>query len=55
MRKLPPPKVRGVKNSKKQTTKHYKVDFQRPKYFFVYCSIAIMIPRWFVELKMVFL
>jgi hypothetical protein len=33
MRKLWPPKVKGVKNSKNQTTKHYKGRFSNIQFF----------------------
>jgi hypothetical protein len=31
---MPPPQVEGVKNSRKQTTVHYKVDSWTPNLFF---------------------
>jgi hypothetical protein len=45
MRKLCSPKVEGVKNSKKQTTEHYKAGFLTPKKFFVCCCVAITVQR----------
>jgi hypothetical protein len=49
VKKLQPPKVKGVKNSnkKKKTTEHYT---QTRNKFLVCCSIAINVERWFVEL-----
>jgi hypothetical protein len=49
LKKLQPPKVKGVKNSKKQTTNHYKVKCWSPKTFLVCCCVAIRVQRWFVE------
>jgi hypothetical protein len=55
MRKLQPLKVKGVKNSKKQITEHYKAGSQRPKKFFICCFVPIRVQRWFVKLKMALL
>jgi hypothetical protein len=41
--KIITPQIKGVKNSKKQITKHYKANFQTPKKFLVCCSIAISV------------
>jgi len=42
--KLMAPQNRWVKNSKKQTTKHYKsCGSQTPKKFLVYCSVVIRV------------
>jgi hypothetical protein len=56
MRKLKLPKVKGFKNSNKQTTKHYKSRFPNTQNnsFFVCCSIIIRIQTWFVELQVMF-
>jgi hypothetical protein len=52
MRKLQPPKVKGVVNNlKKQTTEHYKADSWTPKSFFVCCDIAVRVLRRFVEFQ----
>jgi len=45
MRKLWPPKVEKVKNSKKQTTEGTKANSQTPQKIFVCCSIVIRIQR----------
>jgi hypothetical protein len=49
------PKVRGVKNSKKQTIEHYKGEFlntqKAPCMFF----FAIRVQTWYVELQVAFL
>jgi hypothetical protein len=49
MKKLWPPKVKGIKNSKKQTTKHYQgwlLNTQKiPYMYLVSCSVAIKVPR----------
>ncbi len=54
MRKLWPPKVKGVKNSKKQTIEHHKASSQTPKRFLALwllcCFDAIRVQRWFVEI-----
>jgi len=55
MRKLRPPKVKGVKNFKKQTTKHYKANSWTHKKFLVCCCIVIRVERWFIELEAVLL
>jgi hypothetical protein len=39
------PKVKAIKNSKKQTTKHYKDSSQTPKKFLVCCFVAIEVQR----------
>ncbi len=44
---MTPQNKRG-KELEKQTTKHYKIDSQTLKIFFVCCSIAIRVQRWFV-------
>ncbi len=36
---------RGVKNSKKQTTKHYKASFRSPKKFLVCCYVTIKVEK----------
>jgi hypothetical protein len=46
MRKLRSLKIKGVKNSKKQITKHYKGQFLNTKKFFLCYSIAIRVQRW---------
>jgi hypothetical protein len=43
MRKLQPPKVKGVKNSKNQTTKHYKGRFSNIKFLFIYFNVALFL------------
>jgi hypothetical protein len=45
MRKLWPPKVKGVKNSKKEPLNTMKADSQTPQKFFVYCFAAIKVER----------
>jgi hypothetical protein len=45
------PQRGGVKNSKQQT----RTSFWTPKNFLVCCSIVIIIPRLFVELKVALL
>jgi hypothetical protein len=45
MRKLQPPKVKGVKNSKKKPWNTTKAGSQRPKKFLVCCSVAIRVQR----------
>ncbi len=50
LRKLWPPKVEGVNNSKKQTTECYKGWFLNTQKFLVCCSADIKVQRWFVEL-----
>jgi hypothetical protein len=37
------PQSKGIKNSKKQTTKSYKDQFPNTKKFFVCCSAAIRV------------
>ncbi len=54
-RESTPPPIAGVKNWKKKTTEHYKADSRTPQKLFVYCSIAIIVQRWFMELKMALL
>jgi len=51
MTKLRSPKVKGVKNSKNQTTEHYKAQFLNTKKFFLCCSVAIRVPQWFVKFQ----
>jgi hypothetical protein len=53
MRKLRPPKVKGVKNSKKQTTKHYKGWFSNTQKFPCMSFYCYRVQRWFVELEVV--
>ncbi len=51
LRKLQPPKIEGVKNSKRKTTKHYKDRFlNTQKNSFYVCFVVIKVPRWFVKL-----
>jgi hypothetical protein len=50
LRKLWPPKVEGVKNSKKQTTKCYKGWFLNTQKLLLCCSIIIKIQRSVVKL-----
>jgi hypothetical protein len=45
MRKLWPPKVKGVKNSKNKPPNIRKVSSRTPKKFLVCCSIAIRVQR----------
>jgi len=45
IRILQPPQVEGVKNSKKQTTKHYKAGSQTLKKFLSFCSFLIQVQR----------
>jgi len=45
MRKLQPPKVKGVKNLKNKPPNTTKVGFQTPKTFLVCCSIAIRVQK----------
>jgi len=53
MKRLYPPKVKGIKNSKQQTTKHYKKPVPKHSNNFLY--VAIRVQRWFVELQVVLL
>jgi hypothetical protein len=38
---MTPPKLKGIKNSKKQTTKQYKTPSPSLKKFLEHCSVAI--------------
>jgi hypothetical protein len=54
--KVMAPKVKGVKNSKKQN--HWTIQrltLEHSKEFFVCCFVAIRVQKWFVELKMTLL
>jgi hypothetical protein len=42
LRKLRPPKVEGVRNSKKQTTKHYKGQFLKPPKITLYVVLLLL-------------
>jgi hypothetical protein len=55
MRKLSPPKVKGVKNSKKQITKHYKSQFSNTQKIPRMLYVAIRVWKWFVELQVALL
>jgi hypothetical protein len=33
---------KGVKNSRKQTIKHYKIDYWTPKFIFLYDSLLLL-------------
>jgi hypothetical protein len=48
---MTPPKVKGVKNSKKQTTKHYQSHSQTPKKFLVCRFVAIRVQEWFCRIS----
>jgi hypothetical protein len=53
MRKLRPPKKKGVKNSKKKATQHYKrLVPEHPKDSLY---VAITVQRWFIEFQVAFL
>jgi hypothetical protein len=45
MRKLWPPKVKGVKNSKNKPSNTTKVNSRTPKKIFVCCFVAIRVQR----------
>jgi hypothetical protein len=49
------PKLKGVKNSKKQTIKHYKGWFPNTKKLLCMLLCYIKIQKWFVEFQMVLL
>ncbi len=55
LRKLWPPKVEGVKEFLKKPLNITKPKPNHSKKFFVCCSIAIRVPRWFVKLKVALL
>jgi hypothetical protein len=55
MRKLRPPKVVGVNNSKNKTIEPYKTWFSNTQKFLVYHSIVIKVEIWLVKLKVAFL
>jgi hypothetical protein len=42
MRKLWPPKVKGIMNSKKQTTKHYKGQFANTQKYIFYIALLLL-------------
>jgi hypothetical protein len=45
LRKLQPLPIERVRNTKKQTTEHYKAGSQSPKKFFVCCSVTIRVQK----------
>jgi len=40
--KVMAPQSKGVKNSRKQTIKHYKIDYWTPKFIFLYDSLLLL-------------
>jgi hypothetical protein len=55
MRKLWPPKLKRVENSKKKPPNTTKVGSQTPKKFFLCYFVAIRVQRWFVKLQAILL
>jgi len=51
MRKLHAPKVKGSRTQKNKSPNNTKADSWTPKEFVVCCSVAIRVPRWFIELQ----
>jgi hypothetical protein len=53
MKRLQPPKVKGIKNSNQQTTKHYKGKF--PNTQTISCMVLLKFKDDFVKLQVVLL